>query len=161
LQHHERLDGTGYPDGVAEFQIEPVARLLAVCDVYVSLASKRPSRPACEPRTAMTDTLLLADQGMLDREFAEALLQLSFYPVGTLVELADGSVGVVGAVPGRDNALPNPARPVVLLLLDAQGTPFALPRHLDLGQVEGHSIVRSLGPSERRLRIGKHFPEWV
>jgi HD-GYP domain-containing protein (c-di-GMP phosphodiesterase class II) len=161
LQHHERLDGTGYPDGLCEPQIDPVARLLAVCDVYVSLASRRPYRPACEPRTAMTDTLLLADQGLLDREFAEALLQLSFYPVGTMVELADGAVGVVAAIPTGRSELTNPAKPVVLLLLDGQGTPLAIPRHLDLGQAEGHSIVRSLTPAERRHRIGRHFPEWA
>jgi len=161
LQHHERLDGTGYPDGVKEYQLEPVARLLAVCDVYVTLAGQAASRHGAEPRTAMTDTLLLADQGLLDREFAEALLQLSFYPVGTMVELADGSVGVVAAVPGRAGDAANPSRPVVLLLLEPGGSPLPLPRHLDLLQTDGHSVVRSLTPAERQRRVGRHFPEWA
>lgn len=159
-QHHERLDGTGYPDGVKEYQLDPVGRLLAVADVYAALSSRRPHRVAREPRTAMTDTLLQADRGLLDRAYAEALLQLSFYPVGTLVELADGSVAVVAAVASRGDALTNPARPVVLLLLDGQGVPLALPRHLDLAQAEGYSVVRSLSPGERRQRISRHFPEW-
>jgi hypothetical protein len=161
LQHHERLDGTGYPDGCTQQQVDPIARLLAVCDVYVTLATRRPDRPACEPRTAMTDTLLLADQGLLDRDFAEALLHLSFYPVGTIIELADGSIGMVAAVPGRTGELLNPSRPVVLLLLEACGSPLPIPRHLDLSQIEGHSIVRSLPTAERKQRLGRYFPEWA
>ncbi len=160
LQHHERLDGTGYPDGVKAPQLDPVARLLAVCDAYVSLAgSTAPGRG--EQRTAMADTLLLADGGLLDREYAEALLQLSFYPVGTIVELADGAIGVVAAVPLRVGDLGNPSRPVVLLLLEPNGTPLPIPRHLDLSQSPGHSIVRSLPAPERKRRLGLHFPEWA
>ena len=51
----------------------------------------RPHRPARETRTALTDTLLLAEQGLLDRKAAELLLLLSFYPVGTAVEMGDGA----------------------------------------------------------------------
>ena len=51
-------------------------------------------------RTALTDTLLLADRGALDRHCAERLLHLSFYPVGSVVELADGAVGLVVATHG-------------------------------------------------------------
>ncbi len=105
--HHERLDGTGYPDGLRDFQIKPLTRLLAVCDVYASFCTRRPYRPARETRTALTDTLLLADQGQLDRHYAECLLHLSFYPIGSVVELADGAVGVVVATP---TAAPRPGQ---------------------------------------------------
>src|SRR5262249_2485099 len=50
--HHERLDGTGYPDGLREFQLKPMTRLLAVCDVYTAQCTARPHRPARETRTA-------------------------------------------------------------------------------------------------------------
>jgi hypothetical protein len=119
--HHERLDGTGYPDGLRDFQIKPLTRLLAVCDVYASLCTRRSHRAARETRTALTDTLLMAEQGQLDRHCAECLLHLSFYPVGSVVELADGAVGVVVATPQPRHDLSSPARPVVALLTDAQG----------------------------------------
>src|SRR5262249_50967236 len=90
--HHERSDGTGYPDGRHEAQTAPLTRLLAVCDVYAAGCCTRPQRPARETRTALTDVLLLAEQGRLDRQHAERLLSLSFYPVGSVVELVDGSV---------------------------------------------------------------------
>jgi HD-GYP domain-containing protein (c-di-GMP phosphodiesterase class II) len=163
LSHHERLDGTGYPDGLREPQLPAPARLLAVCDTYVALCSPRPHRAARETRAAMTETLLLAEQGKLDRGFAEALLQLSFYPVGSVVEMADGSVARVvatpAAVPRRESF--NPARPVVALLLDGDGQPYPAPRHLDLAQCDGRSIVRSLGQSERLEKLGQLYPAWI
>ena len=61
--HHERLDGTGYPAGLRGLQIPPLARFLAVCDIYAAFCTARPHRPAHEPRTAVTDTLLLAEKG--------------------------------------------------------------------------------------------------
>jgi hypothetical protein len=159
--HHERLDGTGYPDGLREFQIQPLTRLLAVCDIYAALCTRRPHRPAYETRTALTDTLLLAEQGQLDRHYAECLLHLSFYPVGSVVELADGAVGVVVATPQPRRDLSSPARPVVALLMDPQGQPLPLPHHIDLAQCDSPSIVRNLSVAEGRELLGARFPEWV
>jgi HD-GYP domain-containing protein (c-di-GMP phosphodiesterase class II) len=157
LTHHERHDGTGYPDGLREPQLTPLARLVAVCDVYAALCAVRPYRAARDPRTALADTLLMAEQGKLDGQHAERLLQLSFYPTGAAVELADGSIGVVVAAPsGAD-----PSRPVVALLLDGRGEPLPLPRHLDLARCDSHSIVRALPSAERRAVVGRAFPEWA
>jgi hypothetical protein len=161
LSHHERLDGTGYPDGLREHQMSSLTRLLAVCDVYASFCAARPHRPARPTRTALADTLLLAEQGLLDRHHAERLLHLSFYPVGTAVELADGAVGVVVATPGPRRDLNGPARPVVAVLLDAQGRPQGPPRHLDLGRSPHHSIVRGLSRQKRRDLLAATFPEWA
>jgi HD-GYP domain-containing protein (c-di-GMP phosphodiesterase class II) len=160
-QHHERLDGTGYPDGLREAALPPVVRLLAVCDVYAAFCAARPHRPARETRTALADTLLQAEQGLLDRHYAECLLQLSFYPVGSVVELADGSVAVVAATPGPWRDLNGPARPVVAVLVDGQGEPLPRPRHLDLAQSDGPSVVRTLNAAQRRDVLGSCFPEWL
>lgn len=157
--HHERLDGTGYPAGLRELQISPLLRLLSACDVYAALATARPHRPARDTRDALGDTLLLAEQGALDRAHAESLLTLSFYPVGSLVELADGSVGVVVATHMGRRDLDTPACPVVALLTDAQRQPLASPRHVDLSESTGHAIVRSLPSHEHRTVIGKRYPE--
>jgi hypothetical protein len=156
LCHHEAMDGTGYPGGLRERQISPLARFVAVCDVYAALCTARPHRPAREPRTAMADTLLLAEQGRLDGSYAEHLLRLSFYPTGSAVELADGSLGVVVAAP----AAADPARPVVALLVDGRGEPQPVPRHLDLAASGNHSIIRTLSLAERCTALGRKFPEW-
>ena len=159
--HHERLDGAGYPAGLRDLQVKPLVRLLAVCDVYAALASPRPHRPALEPRTALTDTLLAAEKGALDRHEAERLLLLSFYPAGTAVELADGAFGVVVATHASRRDLSAPARPVVALVTDARGQALASPAHVDLGECDGRSILRSLPAAERRELLGKRYPEWA
>jgi len=156
--HHERLDGTGYPRGLKDTQISSLTRLVAVCDVYSALCMPRPHRPARDTRTALTDTLLLAEQGALDRYQAERLLMLSFYPVGTAVELADGAMGIVIATASAHGDLQAPARPVVEILTDSDGRPMPSPRYVDLARCEGHSIVRSLPPAERRQWLGRSYP---
>jgi HD-GYP domain-containing protein (c-di-GMP phosphodiesterase class II) len=159
--HHERMDGTGYPNGKREMQISAFTRLLSACDLYTALCSGRPHRPAHDTRTALTDTLLEADRGALDKFQAEKLLRLSFYPVGSVVELADGAVGMVAATHAGEKGLLNPAKPIVLLLAEAQGQPLPQPRLVDLLVDEERSIVRTL-PAEARLPLlGRHYPELV
>jgi hypothetical protein len=159
LCHHERVDGTGYPAGLR--QIPSLVRLLTVCDIYAALCSPRPYRAAQETRAALTDTLLLAEQGGLDQFQAERLLDLSFYPVGSVVELSDGTVGVVAATHAAKKALQAPARPILALLADAQGQPLPYPCHLDLTQGDERSIVRTLPPAERQELLGAVYPELV
>jgi HD-GYP domain-containing protein (c-di-GMP phosphodiesterase class II) len=159
--HHERLNGTGYPNGLKGNAIRPLARLLAICDVYAAFCVARPHRQARPTRTALADTLLLAEQGQFDHRYAECLLSLSFYPVGSVVELAHGAVGVVVATPGRGEDLNSLARPVVALLTDGQGQPLARPHHVDLSQTDSHSIVRLLSPAERLDLLGRRFPQWA
>jgi len=156
--HHERLDGTGYPAGLKEAQLSSLTRLLSVCDIYAALSAPRPHRPALDTRTALTDTLLQADRGELDRFHAEKLMWLSAYPVGTVVELADGAMGVVVAThSGRRDAKLTHTRPVISLLTDSQGEPLPSPRHLDLAECEHRSIVRSLPGPERQELLAKAY----
>ena len=142
-RHHERCDGSGYPDGLRGNEIPALARLLAVCDTYAALRSSRPHRPAQPPRTAMTETLLEVDRGRLDANAAEALLALGFYPAGTGVELSDGRVGVVVANhdPARDVSLM--ARPVVYVLVEADGSSPPAMTWVDLAEADSCHIVRS------------------
>ena len=156
--HHERLDGTGYPGGLKESQVNSLTRLLSVCDVYAASCSPRPHRPAKDTRTALTDTLLMAEQGALDRYHAERL-------DGTVVLPRGLRSGIGGRRPwrrrrdtGGARRPASAARPVIALLTDAEGKALPAPRHIDLGRCEGHSIVRSLPISERRARLGKRFP---
>jgi HD-GYP domain-containing protein (c-di-GMP phosphodiesterase class II) len=158
-QHHERLDGSGYPNGLRELQLKSLVRLLAVCDVYAAMGQQRVYRPAFDTRTALTDTLLLAEKGQLDRTWAERLLHLSFYPVGSVVELSDGTLGLVVATRQSRRDLNTPARPVVALLTDAQSQLLPTPRYLDLAETDGRSILRGLPGPERRERLGRRYPE--
>jgi len=55
LQHHERLDGSGYPNGLSGEDVLPEARILAVADVVEAMSSHRPYRPALGMAAALAE----------------------------------------------------------------------------------------------------------
>jgi HD-GYP domain-containing protein (c-di-GMP phosphodiesterase class II) len=156
--HHERMDGTGYAAGRTEQHLSPFTRLFMVCDVYAAMCCRRPHRPAIDSRAAVMEILLLADQGALDRTQAERLLTLSYHPVGSVVELSDGSYAVVVAVHAAQGT-GNPAWPVLSLLTDSQGLPLPTPRQIDLAHDQQRSIVRNVPAQDRRRFMLKRYPE--
>ena len=157
--HHERPDGTGYPTGRAGDDVPSLARLLAVADEYAGRAADRPHRPALDTRAALTDTLLAAEQGALDKDMAELLVRLSFHPVGTVVELGDGRTAVVVSThTGRVN-LRATTRPVVAVLADAAGELLPKPEFIDLAGAEYGGVVRALGAAERRRVLASAHPD--
>ncbi|WP_197047025.1 HD-GYP domain-containing protein [Paucibacter sp. KBW04] len=94
LQHHERCDGGGYPQGLQAEQIAPVARMGAICDVYDALTSERSHRPAWTPVQALA--AMAAARGQFDRSILAAFIKLvGVYPVGTLVRLASQRLALV------------------------------------------------------------------
>jgi putative two-component system response regulator len=103
LSHHERWDGTGYPQGLAGEAIPIEARIVAVCDVYDALRSARPYKPAIDHRTTMK-ILLEGDERTHPRQFDPAILDLFAKNEHTLAALhdhhsdADGDAGEPGRV---------------------------------------------------------------
>ena len=134
-QHHERVDGSGYPDGLDEPHTHEFARLLALVEAYETMVSPRPYKAACLPNEAM-ETLLIEAFGKdgparFDRRIATTFVRaLSLYPIGSALRLQTGETAqVVGANPD------DPAHPYVRLLLGPDGQPMRYPRVVDLGQV--------------------------
>lgn len=145
--HHERHDGSGYPNGLSGNQIPIFARIASIVDCYDAVTSHRPYASAIPPTTAIK---LLNDrkgsdfQGELVEEFIQAI---GIYPAGSLVELSSGEVGVVVAE-YRTRRL----RPQVMVMLDADKEPLRKTRMIDLREqtktVDGKplDIVASLKP---------------
>jgi len=94
-QHHERMDGSGYPRGLTGAKILPFARIVATADAYDAMTADRPYAGACPPHEAM-GTIRTGAGLLFDTEVVRAFLQrLAIYPAGTPVLLADSTVGVV------------------------------------------------------------------
>jgi response regulator RpfG family c-di-GMP phosphodiesterase len=74
--HHERWDGSGYPDGLRGDQIPLVARVLQVADIYDALISPRPYKPAFSPKEALAIIRQETDQGWRDPDIVELFFQL-------------------------------------------------------------------------------------
>ena len=82
VQHHERLDGSGYPGGLSGDQIESSARLLAAADVYQALCEPRPHRAARCAQDAASELRAEVTAGRLDGDAVDAVLRAAGHRVG-------------------------------------------------------------------------------
>jgi HD-GYP domain-containing protein (c-di-GMP phosphodiesterase class II) len=81
VQHHERLDGSGYPRGLSGDAITPAGRLLGAADVYTALTQKRPHRPAKSVDEAATELRRLVSGGKLDGSAVDSVLRVAGHRV--------------------------------------------------------------------------------
>ena len=75
-QHHEKLDGSGYPDGLTENEISVVARIMAVADIYDALVTDRPYRKAMPMEKAVQILKEEADDNKLDADVVRHLMEI-------------------------------------------------------------------------------------
>lgn len=109
LYHHEKYDGTGYPNGLKAEEIPIWSRIISVADVYDALTSSRPYRAPMEPAQAI-EYIMGGVGSAFDFDVVQALIRkIDLYPIGTCLELSNGTFAVV-----LDNE--NQLRPVVQLL---------------------------------------------
>ncbi|MDT8902480.1 HD-GYP domain-containing protein [Anaeroselena agilis] len=129
FQHHERIDGTGYPRRLKGDNIHEYARIVAVADIFDALIADRPYRKGMLPHEAYEIMMTLADK-YLDKAILDIFLaNVAIYPVGTVVRLSGGETAVVASVRPRLQA-----RPVVKILLDAAGAVVENGPDLDLAE---------------------------
>lgn len=95
LDHHERYDGTGYPNQKTGDDISSFGKMVALADVYDALTSERPYRKALPPSEAM-EYIMGNGQVHFDPELVKIFSKrIAPYPVGTLVKLSNGMAGLV------------------------------------------------------------------
>jgi len=95
LHHHEKMDGTGYPKGLKSEQISLLSRMGAVCDVYDAITSNRPYKQGWCPAQSIRK-MAEWSKGHFDEKIFQAFVKsIGIYPVGTLVRLESGRLGVV------------------------------------------------------------------
>jgi HD-GYP domain-containing protein (c-di-GMP phosphodiesterase class II) len=137
--HHERHDGSGYPQGLEGDQIPIFGRMMGLVDSYDAMTSVRPYAASRSPHQAVSE--LYAHRGRLYQpELVEQFIQAcGIYPVGSLVELSNGEVGVITAVHSLKRL-----RPRVMLLLDARKRPLDQFRPVDLSRVEVDALGNPL-----------------
>lgn len=93
--HHERADGSGYPDHLASDTISLYARMAAVCDVYDATTSNRPYKDPWQPAHALRKMAEWSRNQYDTRVFHAFVRTIGIYPIGTLVRLRSGYLGVV------------------------------------------------------------------
>nr|WP_320127051.1 HD-GYP domain-containing protein [uncultured Shewanella sp.] len=102
LMHHEKLDGRGYPRGLKGDEIPRHGRMSCIVDIFDALTATRCYKEAMSPAAAFK-ILLSLTPFHLDQELVYEFIRcIGIYPVGSLVELSDGRVGIVWASKDRD-----------------------------------------------------------
>ncbi|WP_258926488.1 HD-GYP domain-containing protein, partial [Pseudomonas carnis] len=103
LHHHEKIDGTGYPDRLAGDAISLLARMGAICDVYDAVTSERAYKKPWDPSAAMRQ--MAKWEGHFDKRIFHAFVKaVGIYPVGSLVRLSSQRLAVV-VEPGMESLL--------------------------------------------------------
>jgi len=127
FEHHLRLDGQGYPDGIRRDTLNLATMLCSIADVYDAMRSQREYQEAF-PTDRILAVLKRNDGLQFDQHLVRRFVQLmGIYPPGTLVALGDGRVAIVTAVHA-----PNPERPRVRVVIETDGSPAAPATEIDL-----------------------------
>lgn len=148
--HHERISGRGYPEGLAGEEIPLAVRLVAIADVYDAITSDRVYRDA-EPADKAIRIIYQGAAEEFGRDLVEAFIRcVGVYPVGSLVELDSGALGVV------ISSLPESRlRPVLLMVRTPEGAPYAKRLVLNLAALDRDGRGEQL--SVRRVVEGEDF----
>ncbi|MDD5383247.1 MAG: HD-GYP domain-containing protein [Gallionella sp.] len=95
LHHHEKMDGSGYPERLTDAQISLYAKMGAVCDVYDAITSNRPYKNGWEPAESLRK-MAEWSKGHFDTTIFHAFVKsVGIYPIGSLVKLESGHLGVI------------------------------------------------------------------
>lgn len=140
MRHHERLDGSGYPEGLKEERLDDLERILILTDYYDEIIHGLLDRPGLIPAEALRQLYREASQNKLDKSLVELLIKmLGIYPLTSAVELTTGEKGVVIEV-NRDK----PLVPVVKIMYSSDGRALASPLVLDLDKDSEERQVKGI-----------------
>jgi HD-GYP domain-containing protein (c-di-GMP phosphodiesterase class II) len=144
LEHHERLDGSGYPRQKRGAELGLFGKIIAIADVYDACISRRKYRGPLTPHATLK--ILLKGSDLFDLNILKAFIAaMAIYPIGTYVRLNTGEIGkVVGCNPDE------PFRPDLKLFLDRDGQKIIPPYRIKLNEQEQreHYIAGSLEGEE-------------
>ncbi|MDE2459643.1 MAG: HD-GYP domain-containing protein [Gammaproteobacteria bacterium] len=141
--HHERLDGSGYPDGLADGDIAPYVQLVSICDVYDTYTTVQPYRKQLTPSATMRRLTQRAGT-QFDKELVEKFIRfIGIYPLGSLARLRNGGLAIIVASDEKRRL-----HPTVLLVKDADGKALRPRRTLNLAFIESGGLSDKYGITE-------------
>jgi HD-GYP domain-containing protein (c-di-GMP phosphodiesterase class II) len=134
-EHHERMDGTGYPQGLKGADLSLLGRMAAVCDSFDDLVNDLDGSTGLDPASALEE--MKADHGAYDADILAALEQaLGIYPVGSVVALRTGRLAMV-----VDQNVHEPASPRVRTFYSLHLRRQIAPEVIDLAHCFGADSI--------------------
>ena len=143
LQHHERMNGTGYPQNLSGDKISLYSKIIALTCSYEAMVAHRAYREGRDAHTALLE-LIKSSRVFYDESVIRVLIYcISLYPLGSLVRLSTNAVAkVTKANPG------NPKFPVVRILFDERGSKVSEYVIVQTSAEKGITIQKSLSSQE-------------
>jgi len=143
VQEHERMNGQGYPAGLSGEEIDGLARVIAVADVFEAFSHPRTYRSLFTSYEALEQVVGLRDESLSGDVVAALVDEISAFPLDSFVMLSTGEIGrVVNTNPT------NLLRPVVQTVWNPMWEPVDEPRTLDLAEETAVSVTRPLHETE-------------
>lgn len=129
LHHHEKVDGSGYPERLTDAQISLYAKMGAVCDVYDAITSNRPYKNGWEPAESLRK-MAEWSKGHFDTTIFHAFVKsVGIYPIGSLVKLESGHLGVI--IEQTEKSL---LKPILMVFFSIKSNCRITPELLDLSK---------------------------
>lgn len=156
-QHHERLDGYGYPDGLRGDEITQFGRMIAIVDTYDAITADRCYKVGMSSKKAlqilMQDSPEKYDKGLVT-QFVQCI---GIFPVGSLVKLSNEKIAMV-----LKQHPVHATKPLVKVFYSIRGNHYLEPKELDMATVSnGIKIVDAVIASEFKLDFNKYFNESI
>ncbi|WP_334049284.1 HD-GYP domain-containing protein [Alteromonas gracilis] len=154
-EHHERLDGLGYPAGKQGDAISKAGRMLAIADMYDALTADRVYKPGMSSQKAFS--ILMSDAPFrLDKALVQQFIRcLGVYPVGSLVLLSNERLAMV--LEQKDS----PLTPLVKVFYSVRNSHYLTPRDIDLSVDKTVSIVKAVIASDYKIDVNGFFERSV
>lgn len=150
-EHHERLDGLGYPKGAKEDEISTAGRMLAIADMYDALTADRVYKSGMSSQKAFA-ILMSEAPTRLDIYLVQQFIKcLGVYPVGSLVVLSNERLAIV--MHQNDS----PMTPLVKVFYSIKQGHYLTPKDIDLSADKSLSIVKAVTASEYNIDINAFF----
>lgn len=127
LNHHERLDGSGYPNSLRSKDISKLTRIVSIVDIFDAMTSDRCYKDSLQPQHALNEIYNMAPDE-LDQDLVEGFIKcIGIYPVGSIVELNTGHTAVVVKL----NEI-NRLKPIIGIVLNRNKEPYEKIKMLNL-----------------------------
>ncbi|HUW49758.1 MAG TPA: HD-GYP domain-containing protein [Sulfuricella sp.] len=155
-QHHERFDGSGYPFGLKGSEMSIYGQMASIVDVYDALSSDRCYHKGMEPTDALRK-IFEWSKFHFNPELVHAFIRtIGIYPVGTLVMLESGRIGIV-----VEQCEKNLALPLVRVVFNAKKGYYITPKNVDLSRPLGHGGGDKIVSHESPEKWGIDIPKFM
>lgn len=156
-QHHERLDGYGYPDGLRGDEITQFGRMIAIVDTYDAITADRCYKVGMSSKKAL-QILVQDSPEKYDGELVKQFVQcIGIFPVGSLVKLNNEKIAMV-----LKQHPVHGTKPVVKVFYSIRGNHYVEPKEVNLATVSnGVKIVDAVIASDFKLDFNKYFNESI